>query len=255
MDGTLLDDEKRLPPDFGEVFAALQKRNIPFVIASGRSIVCLDGYLREMPGAPACICDNGAYVLENGELAHVREIPRENLIQLLEACRPLENIDLTLSGIHGTYYQRGASGYYKDVETYYRNHVMVEDFTSVEDVIFKVGLSDRTGPLYNSYPVLSKAVGGLFDLGISGQHWIDITNKGVTKGSALEWLQKRTGVTPDETMVFGDNFNDIELLHGARYSFAMENARPEIREHAAYVAKTNREYGVTQAIRRYVLSV
>lgn len=253
MDGTLLDDEKRLPPDFGEVFGALQSRGIPLVVASGRSYVSLEEYLREMPGAQACICDNGAYVLEGGKLADVREIPRENLLKLLKASGDIDGIDLVLSGIHGTYYKRSDSGYYKLVEQYYSNHVLVTDFESVDDVIFKVGLSDRSGPLCHSYPILYERVGELFDLGISGDHWIDITNRGVTKGAAVKRLQALFGVTPEETMTFGDNFNDIEMLGCARYSFAMENAAAEIQKHANYIAKSNREYGVIEAIRRYVL--
>lgn len=253
MDGSLLDDEKRLPPDFREVFEELRRRGIPLVIASGRSVVCLGDYLREMPGAPACICDNGAYVLEDGALADVREIPRENLHKLLRACETIPGIDLILSGIRGTYYQRGPSGYYKMVESYYSNHVLAEDFYQLDDVIFKVGLSDQAGPLTHSCPRLREAVGDLFALGVSGRHWIDITNRGVTKGSALNRLQKRLGVTPEETMAFGDNFNDIELLEAAHYSFAMKNALPEIHCHANYIAKSNLEYGVTDAIRRYVL--
>lgn len=254
MDGSLLDNEKNLPPDFEDVFQRLQRMGIPFVVASGRSIVCLGDYLQKMPGAPACICDNGAYVLENGVLADVREIPRENLRKLLNACREIPDIDLILSGLGGTYYRRGVSEYYKVVESYYSNHVCVDDFNHIDDVIFKVGLSDRQGPLNNSYAPLREAVGDLFSLGISGLHWIDITNRDVTKGSALKRLQKRLGVTAEETMAFGDNFNDIELLQGARYSFAMQNARPEIHRHANYIAKNNWEYGVTDAIRRFVLS-
>ena len=35
MDGTLLDDEKRLPPDFSEVMDRLKRHDIRFTIASG----------------------------------------------------------------------------------------------------------------------------------------------------------------------------------------------------------------------------
>ena len=37
LDGTLLNDQKQLPPDFFSILQALNERNIRFVAASGRS--------------------------------------------------------------------------------------------------------------------------------------------------------------------------------------------------------------------------
>ena len=41
MDGTLLDDDKNLPPDFFEILDRLGRNNIQFVVASGRSYPAL----------------------------------------------------------------------------------------------------------------------------------------------------------------------------------------------------------------------
>ena len=90
-------------------------------------------------------------------------------------------------------------------------------------------------------------------MAVSGDHWMDIMNQGVNKGSALQKLQKKLGITPEETMAFGDYYNDVEMLQQAAYSFVMENANPDLRPFGRYLAKSNREYGVAQAIRQYAL--
>jgi len=90
-------------------------------------------------------------------------------------------------------------------------------------------------------------------LQISGPEWMDVMNPGINKGGALKDLQERLNVSFEETMAFGDFFNDIGLLENAGCSFVMANSHPDMLPKGRYVAKSNVEYGVTDAIRRYVL--
>ena len=64
-----------------------------------------------------------------------------------------------------------------------------------------------------------------------------------TKESALRHFQEEYGITPDETLAFGDNLNDIEMLKRASHSFAVENARDEVKEAANFVAPSYKEDG------------
>ena len=50
-------------------------------------------------------------------------------------------------------------------------------------------------------------------------------------------------------MAFGDYFNDVGMLDAAYYSFAMDNAHPDIRAHARFVAPPNTANGVVRTIR------
>ncbi len=47
----------------------------------------------------------------------------------------------------------------------------------------------------------------------------------VNKGEAVKTLQESLGIAPEETMAFGDQLNDIEMLKRAYYSFCSGNAR------------------------------
>ncbi len=50
-------------------------------------------------------------------------------------------------------------------------------------------------------------------------------------------------------MAFGDNLNDMELLGRAKYSYAIGNAREEIKKAANYLADTNVKDGVLKVMR------
>ena len=64
----------------------------------------------------------------------------------------------------------------------------------------------------------------------------------------MKYLLERWGLSPDNLMAFGDGGNDIEMLKLAKYSYAMDNASPDAKEAAKYLAKSNNEDGVLDAI-------
>ena len=57
----------------------------------------------------------------------------------------------------------------------------------------------------------------------------------------------------DETMVFGDHMNDLEMMSSAYYSYAMKNAEENVKNSARFIAGTNDEDGVINVIKEVVL--
>ena len=53
-------------------------------------------------------------------------------------------------------------------------------------------------------------------------------------------------------MAFGDDLNDIEMLKLADYAYAMENAKPKVKDAARFIAPNNNESGVLQVIEKYL---
>ena len=84
----------------------------------------------------------------------------------------------------------------------------------------------------------------------SGPDCLDTGICGVNKGTAVEALQQMWNITPEETMVFGDQYNDIEMFERAYYSFAMQDAVEGVKKKARFQAGSNNEGGVVQAIRQ-----
>jgi hydroxymethylpyrimidine pyrophosphatase-like HAD family hydrolase len=85
---------------------------------------------------------------------------------------------------------------------------------------------------------------------VSGEHWVDVMNSTANKGAALRGLQRALGITPAQTMVFGDYLNDLEMLDAADWSFAMANAHPEVVRRARHLAPSNNDNGVLRTISR-----
>ena len=83
---------------------------------------------------------------------------------------------------------------------------------------------------------------------------IDILPPDASKGKGVEKLALLNGLTSENVMTMGDNFNDVEMLEFAGTPVVMGNADPSLRERAEfYTTVTNDEDGVARAIERFIL--
>lgn len=254
MDGTLLDPDKNFPPDFFDILDRLEKYNIKFVVASGRSYSALKPLFKERTDKMTFICDNGAFNVVDGKITGVNGIPDNKLKEIISACKKyLPDVHLVLCGMNGTYiseeFNRQSE---EELGFYYFTRTVLNDLLDVNDTIFKIAIFDKKDPSENSFPVLNRLFKDSVELQISGSCWMDIMNPGVCKGAGLSILQKELGISRSETMAFGDFYNDISLLEQAEYSYVMENANDDMKKYGKYIAKSNAEYGVTKTISEYL---
>lgn len=254
MDGTLLDENGNLPKDFFETLDELKKRNIKFVAASGRPYHTLNENFKPISDDLYFICDNGSFIVENGEVCSVSIIDKEKIKLVIEACLQIPNTYLLLCGIKSTYHLPIPDSFATEVGKYYLKTTEVKDFLTIDDEIFKITIYDSLISAENSFKILNPKFKDDLIVVVSGKHWLDVTNLGINKGAALEAIQKRDNISFDETMVFGDYFNDIPMLSKAHYSFVMDNAIDEVKIHGNYIAKSNIDNGVIEAIRKHVLN-
>ena len=68
-----------------------------------------------------------------------------------------------------------------------------------------------------------------------------------TKCSGL--FLKYLGISPEETCAFGDNINDIAMLKDSGFSYAVANAREEVRMAAKAVCPSYAEDGVLSVLK------
>ena len=77
---------------------------------------------------------------------------------------------------------------------------------------------------------------------------VDVLNVDCSKGHALERWANHRGITREQVMAVGDNYNDIEMLAFAGHPFIMENASQELRGRGWTETRSNAENGVAAAI-------
>ena len=254
MDGTLLNDRKELPGDFLELFEELERRGIKFTVASGRSFDAVAHLFPvEYRTRLDFICDNGANVIHEGKQVSVTPLDRGTFEQLIRACEEIGGLRVLVCAGKGTYHLTADEEFSAEIAKYYKNHIPCDDLLSVDDVIYKLAVCDMKGTQQHAKPAIDAIFGDRLNVQVSGPIWMDVMGAGVSKGSALKALGKHLGIAPEDTMAFGDFYNDADMLKYAGWSFAMENGHPDIKRMTRFLARSNNENGVLRAIRQYAL--
>lgn len=70
-------------------------------------------------------------------------------------------------------------------------------------------------------------------------------HKHADKGSALIKLVEILNVDIDKVLVFGDNYNDLNMFEIAKWSVAMDNSEEVLKSKATFITKSNEENGVS----------
>jgi hypothetical protein len=83
---------------------------------------------------------------------------------------------------------------------------------------------------------------------------VELLPLGVTKGTALGFILDYLGIPAGQTICFGDNCNDLDMIQRAGIGVAMGHAPEDVRNGADYVTGTNDEDGVGWAICKFVLT-
>lgn len=110
----------------------------------------------------------------------------------------------------------------------------LDDFQEIEEDYVKITVYDSNLGCFETVKKLT-AFNEKTYMVASEAAWIDITNKGIHKGTTVQELQKILEVNKAETMVFGDGMNDVELMNEADYSFVMNHAFEETKNAANVV--------------------
>lgn len=253
MDGTLLDENGHLPLGFTEVLDRLMAKNIKLVAASGRPYYTLQTNFGPIGRHLSFICENGALVVDNNKVIYESAIDKNLVNEVINSAKEIEGNVLVLCTANCAYIENCSEEYLAEIRKYYTIVKNVDDLRNVTEDIVKVTICNLNNSLENLNTIFKPKFEDRLNVVGSGEIWIDISNKGANKGTALKSLMDTYNISREETMVLGDYYNDIEMLAQAEYSFVMENAPEDMKQYGKYIAASNVEHGVLRAIIEYAL--
>jgi Cof subfamily protein (haloacid dehalogenase superfamily) len=85
--------------------------------------------------------------------------------------------------------------------------------------------------------------------------FLETTQSGIDKGNAIDYVAKNLlGITAENVLAIGDNYNDVEMLAYAGIGVAMGNAPADVQALADWVAPDVKADGVAVAIEKFILN-
>ena len=249
IDWTLTEDGgSRLDPELYEVILKLKSQGIYFAAASGRHSASIEYIFDPIKDKIFYIGDNGAYLGCYGRELFLTRYKQELAMDVI-ADMKAAGLDVLVDCADCAYTDsRNPEFLQWMLNGYHFRLKELEDLRTLAEPIVKIagcrmeGLGSRADGFKEKYGTKLKVT-------LAGEQWLDTMDPGVSKGAAVKLLQESLMIRPEETMVFGDQLNDIEMLKRASHSFAVENARDEVKEAANFVAPSYKEDGVLQVLK------
>lgn len=272
VDGTLLDTDGHLPDANRAAIAAAVAAGIHVSLVTGRSYPFARPVAETLPVSITLMVSSGAVErATDGTTLARRLLDRDVARRVLEATRDFrdhtavifdrdEARQIIFESMDWTHPNRQS---YWD-----RNHWLIDQATPLEDSL----VEDPIQVMFNGDPVAMRELSetlrasaqasekGVQSFSVSLTEYLqrdfsllDITAPEATKGRALEWRARELGLTRDQVMAVGDNFNDVDMLEAAGIAVIMGNAVPELRRPGWHVTGHQNEAGLAEAIRRFAL--
>lgn len=231
MDGTLLKEgAQEVSETMYDTILSLKKKGILFVAASGRQYPNLKKLFNPILNEIAFIAENGSAILYKEEEIELKVMDKAFCMEIINEISKIEGAQILVSCIDSLYILRNQERFFDILKN--KVNMEVAEVNSFEELnnIIKVSLYKEDGVSNEQAMKLKTEWSDKCFVMTSGLTWLDfgITNK----GEALNTLSNYFNIKAEETVAFGDNYNDVHMLEIAGTSFAMQNAPDRVKQAA-----------------------
>ena len=254
IDGTIFDDQRRLPESVKPAMEKARGNGHRLIVNTGRTLCNMDRRLDDFP-LDGWIMGCGTRVIYQGETLTSMEYSLEKSLALMNL-----NAEMKLRIV----YECDTAIYFDPRIPDDRNMRAFWDFAQQhgiartirrDDPEFRIvkmfcfadeetirELEERTKTLGMPYTAIDRGSGA----------W-EIVPVGYSKGTGIDFLRKKLGMSREECFAFGDSRNDLPMFRHAGHSIAMGNASDDVKAVCTYVTARPEEDGIEKAMRHFSL--
>ena len=250
VDGTLLPKDKVLTEGNKRAVRKLHEAGIGFTIVSSRPTIGMSFLIEPLAITLPFGAFNGSSIVD----AKLKPI-EQHLIPPATAQRSIDiltefGVDIWLF-TNDQWLTRNPDGEYVPHEKLAIKHApaIVTEFTPYLTGACKiVGASSDAALLQRCEVAMQQAVGAEATAVRSQTYYLDVTPPGHDKGTFVEAMAKRLGISLNAVATIGDMQNDLPMFARSGVSFAMDNATDDVKKHATHVTDSNERDGFAAAM-------
>ena len=250
VDGTLLTKDKTLTDGARLAVRRLQDAGIGFTITSSRPTVGMGFLIAPLAITLPVGSFNGSSIVD----PQLKPI-EQHLIPSSAAERSLDvlnefGVDSWLF-TNDLWLTRNPDGEYvpNEKRAIRADPTIIEDFTPHLRTACKiVGSSADPALLQRCEIAMQQALGVQATAVRSQSYYLDVTPPGCDKGTFVQAIAKRMGISTDAVATIGDMQNDLAMFRKSGLSIAMGNATDDVKKVAMHVTTSNEDEGFAGAI-------
>ncbi len=258
LDGTLLNRNAELSEYTVNILNNLIAKGVYFSVATARTAATTLLLLKRVAINVPLILMNGVLIYDMQEKRYIKKevLEKEKTHQILLAMRNTKLMGLMYALLGDeliTYYEKLDNDALRNfveerVQKYNKQFSQIDNFADVKAEIIYFCFLDTSDNIHRLNKEI-KDIGGIHiemyqDIYSDDLWYMEVFNEKASKYDAVQFL--RQNYCFDKVIGFGDNLNDIPLFNACDESFAVANAKPEVKEKATAVIGANDENGVAK---------
>jgi Cof subfamily protein (haloacid dehalogenase superfamily) len=278
LDGTLLDSRGRISEENKAAIRKAEEKGVLVTIATGRRFRDARPVALEIGFNAPIVTHNGALLkyAESLETVEFSILKNETVYEILRVGKSFGGDALVSVDPHGKgtllydtvsdenvplkkYIAWAQTLHGADAGESVRHVANLEHVVEKTEVVH-VSFSGSCAPMYEMQRILEDELQDSVNILATIYPRLDFTLLDIlppdaSKGVGVEKLALLNGLSHENVMVCGDNFNDLEMLEFAGTPVVMGNAAPELQEREDFhTTSSNDEHGVAAAIEKFILT-
>jgi Cof subfamily protein (haloacid dehalogenase superfamily) len=250
VDGTLLTKDKILTEGTRRAVLRLEASGVGFTITSSRPTIGMRFLIEPLQITLPVGAFNGSSIVD----AQLNPI-EQHLIPASAVQRSVDILDEFGVDVwlftNEEWLARSDDGAYVPLEkrTIKTDPTIVPDFTPYLSSACKlVGACADAALLQRCEAAMQKALGAQATAVRSQSYYLDVTPPGCDKGTFVQAMAKRLGISTGAVATIGDMQNDLAMFRTSGISIAMGNATDDVKKLATHVTTSNADEGFAGAI-------
>lgn len=255
VDGTLVDQQKRLSDAAVSAVRKLQDADVLFAVTSGRPPKGMAMLIDPLDlQTPIAGFNGGIFVQRDMTVVEQKTLPADLVAPIAEV---INSFDLDVWIYQGAdWYVPDPDGSHVDRESRtvrFGPKVMETVTDHTESVAKIVGVSDDYDAVTKATQAVHDRFGDRVAASTSQPYYLDVTHPEANKGAVAKYLAAQYDLVPEQIATIGDMPNDVLMFAHSRLSIAMGNADTEVKKAARRVTDSNHNDGFAKAVERFVL--
>lgn len=258
IDGTLLDDQKRISDSVKTSLRYADNMGIRIALASGRMPAGVELIERELGIDCIKICNAGTYILMQGNCIGSEYLSIDSMRGIYHLVAEKRGIPMWI--FRGKDWLVTGVDWFVERETQiipYKPEViamdkLIERWEGRGWFPNKLLMAGNPEMIQSIHQYMKDSDWSDIEVAYSSDSFIEIFPKGVNKGKALATVCNYLGIGLQDVMAFGDQELDIPMIEAAGTGVAMGNAIPRLKEKADFVTKDNNGEGIAYALEHYL---
>lgn len=250
LDGTLLKIDKSITDNSIEYLSKLKEQGYIIVIATGRILASAINVTKQAKFANYIISDNGSiiYNVETKKIIFESYLDADKVKEICSYYNKYENEIDYIDVCDINHYKKYTNKKYDDFDfsitienkedymSYSNNVTHISLMFSSDELIDKISEELNSSVLDLNYTIMRDS--------FSKVKCIEISNKNISKYSAIKKVSEIENISNENITAFGDGLNDIDMLTNCGVGVAMGNALEEVKKVANHITISHNDEGV-----------